>query len=53
MSQQPTIGNNRTTRSEHPEMYEEMEKGTEEFGPTSEGDGTKLRICKKCGRELD
>lgn len=40
MRQVPEIGENRTTRSEHPEMYEEMEQGPDEFPPTSLGDAT-------------
>ena len=47
MRQPPQIGENRTARSEHPEMYEEMEAGPAEFPPTSLGDATavsKVRI---------
>lgn len=42
MKQQPTIGSNRTARSEHPQMYDDMEEGADEFGPTSSGDGAQL-----------
>lgn len=39
MRQLPETGDNRTTRSAHPEMYAEMKKGAEEHGPSSLGDG--------------
>lgn len=39
MKQAPEIGNNKTTRAQHPEMYEEMARGPKEFGPSSQGDG--------------
>lgn len=39
MRQLPETGDNRTARSMHPEMYDEMRKGAEERGPSSLGDG--------------
>lgn len=48
MKQVPEIGENRTARSEHPEMYDAMEQGPEEFPPTSLGDGSavsKVRVA--------
>lgn len=42
MEQHVSVGDNRTTRARHPEMYESMEKGTKEFVPTSEGEGNEL-----------
>lgn len=42
MKQRAEVGNNRTSRSGHRDLYDEMEKGTREFEPTSSGDGPEL-----------
>jgi rubrerythrin len=47
MRQHPEVGENRTTRSQHPEMYDAMQSGPEEFGPTSEGDGAGIASVRQ------
>lgn len=42
MKQQVQVGDNRTARALHPEMYKAMEEGVLEFGASSDGDGPAL-----------
>ena len=49
MNQQPTTGNNSTTRERNPQLYHDMERGHAEFGPTSSGDAASLIASLRAG----